>query len=544
MTYKPHQPQKQVVDSGNTQTITAVEAQPANPWVGTWTETRDADFVRILTVLAATDATVDGLGGIFTFEFSEDAVTATVSETRPIGDFSTVRDFDLINAGAYYRVQFEPDRALAGDSVFLTTTLRKQDDGAFVRLADQIIEQQNAAMAHQFAFPQAFDLLGKSANRLAGGMDPLNSSQANLGSAGSFTGTYRRLSGFEGARLLVVADKELESVALAWSSDGISPRTGPLATTEAAGVEGGDGLWRYNIQLSTLVDAWGRVEVVNTTGATTTFDCNLWLKESQPAGSFTNAGLLLVADFESELARGLVPGATMFRVSGRNPDIDTGSVPEDVWAGGDFYTGQDPAFPDDLVAISSDDLNDTALGTGAQTVELAGLRADGSFFTEELTMAGLTAVVSLNSYTRVLWVRVLTAGSNGNNVGTLTIRRNPLGDIFAEMPPDRGRTQVGAFTVPAIINGKAVTDATIQASVSISLAGGSSGSAQATLRARPNGGAYEALVEWEPTTGNDQELIVVDVLEPLTDVKVTIDDVSTNNTIAVAQMKIVAFHPA
>lgn len=155
--------QPQAIDAGNTKTVTAADASPGVPWVGAWTPTRTVGVVRELVVLAATASS--GLGGTFTFEYSENGTTATISEARAIGDFETVRDFDLINAGAFFRVKFEPSRALAGDSVFITTTLRTQDDGSFVRLANQQIEEANAAMGHEFAFIKAFDpITGKSRN--------------------------------------------------------------------------------------------------------------------------------------------------------------------------------------------------------------------------------------------------------------------------------------------------------------------------------------------------------------------------------------------
>lgn len=155
---------RQTLDAGNTTVVTSANASPGSPWVGAWTLTRDVGIVRLLTVVASN--VLSGLGGTFTFEFSEDGATATISEVRPIGDFATVRDFDLINAGAYYRVKFEPSRALAGgESVFVTTTQRRQNDGAFVRLAGQQIEEANAALPQTFAFAKAFDAdTGKSVN--------------------------------------------------------------------------------------------------------------------------------------------------------------------------------------------------------------------------------------------------------------------------------------------------------------------------------------------------------------------------------------------
>ena len=150
---------QQILDAGNTATRTAADG--ATQFVGSWTRTRKKGIVRQLTVLASNVSS--GLGGTFIFEFSEDGATATISETRMITSFATVRDFDLINAGAYYRVKFTPDRALVGgELVFITTTQRTQNDGVFVRLADQQIEKQNAAMGQVFSYLKGFNSVGIS----------------------------------------------------------------------------------------------------------------------------------------------------------------------------------------------------------------------------------------------------------------------------------------------------------------------------------------------------------------------------------------------
>lgn len=152
----------QSVDAGNTVTRTAADG--ATQYVGAWTRTRSIGIVRQLVVLASTVSS--GLGGTFIFEYSEDGANATISESRPIGDFASVRDFDLINAGEYFRVKFTPSRALTGgEMVFITTTQRRQNDGQFVRLANQQIEEANAAMGQAFAYLKAFIAgTGKSVN--------------------------------------------------------------------------------------------------------------------------------------------------------------------------------------------------------------------------------------------------------------------------------------------------------------------------------------------------------------------------------------------
>lgn len=182
-----------VLDSGNSRNIVAADAQPGNPWVGAWVATRSNYYIRQLIVL---NGSITGIGGTFTFQYSEDGVTATITESRVIADFVTVRDFDLINAGAFFRVKFEPTAPLGANIVYLTTTQRRTSDGQFVRLATQEIEEANAALPQTFAYIKAFDeATGKSTNVRATANGGLRVTPRGLNPDGTyvdghFAGTY------------------------------------------------------------------------------------------------------------------------------------------------------------------------------------------------------------------------------------------------------------------------------------------------------------------------------------------------------------------
>lgn len=142
----------QILDAGNSVTITSVTAVP---WTGAWYPTRSAAIVRQLLVVASNVAS--GLGGTLTFEYSEDGSTATISEARTIISFATVRSSDLLNAGAFFRVKFNPSRALTGgEAIYVTTTHRMQNDGVFTRLVNQQMELANLAMQQNMVYIKAF----------------------------------------------------------------------------------------------------------------------------------------------------------------------------------------------------------------------------------------------------------------------------------------------------------------------------------------------------------------------------------------------------
>lgn len=168
--------------------VTSASASPGSPYKEPWTATGAAGVVRVLTlVISPTDS---ANGGTFTFEFDDtnnDALalgdsSINVSESRVIGDFDTLRDFDLHNNGAaYYRWGYEPASALGAETVVVATTYSRQYDGPFVRLANQEIEEANAAMGQQFAYLKAFDAItGKSVNLRPTAQGDLRVSDARL----------------------------------------------------------------------------------------------------------------------------------------------------------------------------------------------------------------------------------------------------------------------------------------------------------------------------------------------------------------------------
>ena len=85
-------------------------------------------------------------------------------------------------------------------------------------------------------------------------------------------------------------------------------------------------------------------------------------------------------DYFTEIAQSRRDGLGFPAVFGRNPDIDIGSTPEDVWPGGGIYPGFDATANDEL-AIASSSGSDT--GTDVST----GLATGGSTFTLEDVLA-------------------------------------------------------------------------------------------------------------------------------------------------------------
>lgn len=206
---------------------------------------------------------------------------------------------------------------------------------------------------------------------------------------------------------------------------------------------------------------------------------------------------------------------------GENPNI---SGPEDIWPGGGDYTG----FPEELETLQalSTSADDSAAGTGAQTIQIEGLDADWNIIKEIVTLDGLTPVVTTGQFRRVHHVTVLTAGSTGGNVGKITVRHSQTtANVFSVMSVGFNRSTDCAYTIPAGHTGLVVR-------VSIFGSRGSSTiSADFSLRTREPGKVFQVYRIY--TAGNGQGINIEYtggfIMKEKTDIKMRCDSISSAN---------------
>ncbi len=234
--------------------------------------------------------------------------------------------------------------------------------------------------------------------------------------------------------------------------------------------------------------------------------------------------------------KGNISGTTIFEKFGRNGDIDTGTA-EDVWHGGGDYTGF-PTGSAEIMEIASSDANDTAAGTGARTVRIYGL-LDGTgaaVADQDVTLNGTSYVdvhASNTYYRGGARIKVLTAGSGGENAGTLTLRhKTTTANIFAVMPATMNQTAVAAWTVPL---GQTLYISRI--SIQMARANGAAGSAHVSIRSRPDGAVFNTTVSPEVTDSHGYEFANNGffTFAARTDIKARVESVSDNNTIVTAE---------
>jgi hypothetical protein len=242
-----------------------------------------------------------------------------------------------------------------------------------------------------------------------------------------------------------------------------------------------------------------------------------------------------VLDFQLEVALGKIKGVAIHHKYGRNPVIDTGTDPEDIWNGGSEYTGF-PTGAAETMEIFSSHANDTALGSGARTVTIYNLLDTTGAEMPDITvsLSGVTPV-SLGAglyYRGGSRMKVRTAGTTGWNEGTLTLRHTATtANIFAVMPINRNQTAIAAYTVPL---GKTLYISHVV--FTMSRASNGVGSASMTLRERSNGEVFRAVINPEVTNNSPYDFDGEKLkFIARTDIKARVESVSNSGTVATAE---------
>ena len=157
----------------------------------------------------------------------------------------------------------------------------------------------------------------------------------------------------------------------------------------------------------------------------------------------------LTEPFELQVARGQISWHKSVTVFGYNPDVDTSRVT--VWP----YTGIIPLPAVALqMKVSSSSANDTANGTGARTVYVAGLDANHNEIEEIVTLSGQTAVLTTQSFLHINNAYVATAGSGLSAAGDIyfgtgTVTAGVPATVYDLIKFDYNQRITGSYTIPA-----------------------------------------------------------------------------------------------
>ncbi len=156
-----------------------------------------------------------------------------------------------------------------------------------------------------------------------------------------------------------------------------------------------------------------------------------------------------ISDFQTlttSIARGRVPGASLFRKIGRNFDVD--NVREDLWSEGGIYTL--PPSGGIQMSLQSTNANDSLGGTGIRVVQIQYLDANGNEQIELVTLAGVTPTLTIA--TNIAYVNGISAteeGSLNGAAGNVTLTNVARNIVYAAIEVGSGKDRQAVFTVPA-----------------------------------------------------------------------------------------------
>ena len=156
-------------------------------------------------------------------------------------------------------------------------------------------------------------------------------------------------------------------------------------------------------------------------------------------------------DFYNLVMAGKIPGYSIIQKFGSNPAVGTALVP--VCSGGTYQMETTAK----VIEINSSDANDTALGTGAQSVIAEGLDGNFEYQISERALNGIAVVNFPDTFTRIFRMRVGDAGayatqalsSNlGNLIATTSGGVPEWARIGLKGTYGLGQSQIGWYTIP------------------------------------------------------------------------------------------------
>lgn len=158
-----------------------------------------------------------------------------------------------------------------------------------------------------------------------------------------------------------------------------------------------------------------------------------------------NTGAEIPNNFALSVSSGALDGTSHINKFGSNTDVDTGTVPEDIWDGGGLYVPPTQARIHNIVSAS---VNDTSAGSGAREIKIYGLDSNWDEISETITMNGTTNVTSVNSYIRLFRMHLTSAGSSKFNEGNITATAVTDATVSAQITLNQGQTLMAVYTVP------------------------------------------------------------------------------------------------
>ena len=228
--------------------------------------------------------------------------------------------------------------------------------------------------------------------------------------------------------------------------------------------------------------------------------------------------------FELAVKMGQVPGFSTIDKFGENPDIDTGTVPEDIWEGGGVYI-YDPDGTAPIVSLASSNAGDT------EPIQITGLDINGAEVNQTITLSGTTRVALITPLWRVY--RMQNEGTSDlvgivfcyTGTGTVPSIGDP--EVRAIIDNGNNQTLMALYTIPLGKVGFLYRGETLMSRSQ------TSGAVQGSYQSRRFGKIFKVkkrvdIVNSGSSSYQDKRSFP-DVIPSLTDIKLRVENVSANN---------------
>ena len=270
-----------------------------------------------------------------------------------------------------------------------------------------------------------------------------NTTLISLGSGATFTGVGE-FNGFPDVMVMCKTDNT-GTIYFDFSPDG----TNWDSTFPPLGFSVANGISEFHVAVKG--PRYFRVRLVNDTGAQSYLRLYTYYGEFNQGNLPLNANIGQDADsivvrptnYHYEAALGRYNGVEIWNKFGYNNDVDVAASETICSFGGTFA----PLAAADTLDFVSTDINDDVGSTGATQLIVYGIDANYEQLLEVVDMDGVTPVTTSGSFLGVNRVAIYTAGTSGENEGTITVTDTGGGAVQAEIPIGEGTTQQAFFFV-------------------------------------------------------------------------------------------------